>query len=213
VNGKQEANYDIYVRPAEAGAKADLLFRSGFAKYPTDWSRDGRYLLFNAVSETTKLDTWAISTADKHAGPVLNTVNAEGHAVMSPDGKWLAYDTDDSGRIEVYVQAFDGINSAARKRWKISANGGGLPKWRADGKELFYITSSGRVMAAATHPAAGEFAFDAPVKLFQTRPVPKTWNFFDPTPDGQKFLVNLPLEWANSSQIMVVTNWTEKLKD
>jgi Tol biopolymer transport system component len=213
VNGKTEGTYDLYVRPVEIGAKPDLLFRSTFPKYPTDWSRDGRYIFFNAMSETTKLDTWAVSTADRHAGALLDTVNAEGHAVLSGDGKWLAFDSDDSGRIEVYVEAFDGINSTAKKRWKISTGGGGIPKWRADGKELFYITASGRVMASAVHPSGEEFDFDPPVKLFQTRPIPKTWNLFDPSPDGQKFLVNLPLEWATSSQIMVVTNWTEKLKD
>jgi hypothetical protein len=75
------------------------------------------------------------------------------------------------------------------------------------------MTAGGRMMAAATHPKGEAFEFDAPVKLFQTRPIPKVWNLFDVAPDGQRFLVNLPLEWANSSQIMVVTNWTEKLKE
>jgi hypothetical protein len=88
-----------------------------------------------------------------------------------------------------------------------------MAKWRADGKELFFITASGRVMAAPVRAAGPEFEFDAPVKLFQTRPIPKLWNFFDVTPDGQRFLLNIPLEWANSAQIMVTTNWTERLKD
>src|SRR5262249_28529178 len=129
------------------------------------------------------------------------------------DGKWLAYDSDDNGHIEVYVQPFDGINAEHKRRWKVSAGGGGVPKWSADGKELFFITASGRIMSAAVRASGDEFASDPPVKLFQTRPIPKTWNLFEPSPDGQRFLVNLPLEWANSSQIMVVTNWTEKLKD
>jgi len=62
-------------------------------------------------------------------------------------------------------------------------------------------------------PSSDTFDFEPPVKVFQTRPIPKEWNFFDVTPDGQKFLVNLPIEWAGSSQFMVVTNWTEKLRD
>jgi hypothetical protein len=113
----------------------------------------------------------------------------------------------------VYVQRFTGINSENKKRWKVSNGGGGTPKWSGDGKELFYITGSGRVMIAAVRAAGDDFDFDAPVKLFQTRPIPKTWNLFEPSPDGQRFLLNLPLEWANSSQIMVTTSWTEKLKD
>ncbi len=213
VNGRTEGNYDLYVRPAEPGSKADLLFRSSAVKKPSDWSHDGRFILFDVLSDSTKLDTWALSTADRHAGPILDSVNAEGHATLSPDGKWMAFDSDDSGRLEVYVQSFDGINSIGKKRWKVSNGGGGLPKWRADGRELFFITGGGRVMAATVRPNGPDFEFDAAVKLFQTRPIPKIWNLFDVTPDGQKFLVNLPLEWANSSQIMVVTNWTEKLKE
>jgi len=201
------------VRQAETGSRPDLLLRSPQAKYPTDWSRDGRYIFFNVLAENTKYDVWAVSTADRRAGPILDTVNVERDAVLSPDGKWLAYDSDESGRLEVYVQPFSGIDSTERRRWKISTAGAALPKWRADGKELFFITTSGKVMSTAVHPSGEVFEFEPPAKLFQTRPIPKVWNFFDVSPDGQKFLVNLPLEWASSSQIMVVTNWTEKLKD
>jgi Tol biopolymer transport system component len=212
VRGKEEGNYDLYVMPAEGG-KPDLLFRSTLEKAPTDWSRDGRYVFFNVATDSTKWDVWAVSTADRRAGAILDTVHAERDAVLSPDGKWLAYDSDENGRIEVYVQAFNGINSEQKKRWKVSNGGGGTPKWSGDGKELFYITASGRVMAATVRAAGDEFDVETPVKLFQTRPIPKTWNLFEPSPDGQRFLLNLPLEWANSSQIMVVTNWTEKLKE
>jgi hypothetical protein len=212
VKGKEEGNYDLYVMPAEGG-KPDLLFRSSLEKAPTDWSRDGRYVFFNVATDSTKWDVWAVSTADRRAGAILDTVNSERDAVLSPDGKWLAYDSDENGRIEVYVQAFNGIVSENMKRWKVSNGGGGTPKWSGDGKELFYITASGRVMAAAVRASGDEFDVDAPVKLFQTRTIPKIWNLFESSPDGQRFLVNLPLEWANSSQIMVVTNWTEKLKE
>jgi eukaryotic-like serine/threonine-protein kinase len=213
VASKQEPSYDLYVRQAETGSRPDLLLRSPQAKYPTDWSRDGRYIFFNVLAENTKYDVWAVSTADRRAGPILDTVNVERDAVLSPDGKWLAYDSDESGRLEVYVQPFSGIDSTERRRWKISTAGAALPKWRADGKELFFITTSGKVMSTAVHPSGEVFEFEPPAKLFQTRPIPKVWNFFDVSPDGQKFLVNLPIEWASSSQIMVVTNWTEKLKD
>jgi Tol biopolymer transport system component len=210
--GKQEGNYDLYVMPAEGG-KPDLLFRGASQKAPTDWSRDGRYIFFNSLSDSTKWDVWAVSTADRRAGPLLDTVAAERDALLSPDGKWLAFDSDETGRLEVYVQAFDGISSERKRRWKVSGGGGGTPKWSGDGKELFFITGSGRVMAASVRASQTEFEVDPPVKLFQTRPIPKIWNLFDVSPDGQRFLVNLPLEWANSSQIMVVTNWTEKLRD
>jgi Tol biopolymer transport system component len=209
----RESNYDIYVRSIESSGRPDLLFRGSFVKQPTDWSRDGRYLFFNAISEGTKYDVWAASTADRHAGPIMDTVSSEQYAALSPDGKWLAYNSDDTNRHEVYVQQFQGISSGTKKRWKVSSGGGGLPRWRADGKELFYLTPNGRVMSVSVKTNGEDMVFDAPAKLFQTRPLRKFWNLYDVTPDGQRFLVNAPLEWALSSDIMVVTNWTEKLKD
>jgi serine/threonine-protein kinase len=212
VRGAGDSGYDLYVMPADGG-KPDLLFKSPAQKTPTDWSRDGRHIFFNVLSDSTKWDVWALSTADRHAGPILDTVNSERDAVLSPDGKWLAFDADETNRLEVYVQPFNGVNSEHKKRWKVSNGGGGTPKWSADGKELFFITASGRVMAATVRASGDNFDVDPAVKLFQTRPIPKTWNLFDVSPDGQRFLVNLPLEWSNSSQIQVVTNWTEKLKE
>jgi eukaryotic-like serine/threonine-protein kinase len=210
---RKEGSFDVFIRHVDLGVRPDLLFRSSFPKYPRDWSRDGRYIFFDAVSESTKSDVWAVSTADRHAGPILDSVNSESYAALSPDGKWLAYQSDESGKLEVYVQQFDGIASGTRKRWKISSAGGGEPRWRADGKELFFLTVTGRVMAVAVKPSKDEFEFQSPTKLFQMHAIPKVWNLFDVSPDGQQFLVNVPLEWSNSSHITVVTNWTEKLKE
>ena len=113
--------------PAD-GSKPDLLFRSSAQKAPTDWSRDGRYIFMNVAGESTKWDVWGVSTADRHAGPILDTINSERDAVLSPDGKWLAFDTDETGRMRVYVQSFGGISSERRKRWRVSSGGGGTPK-------------------------------------------------------------------------------------
>jgi hypothetical protein len=153
-----------------------------------------------------------MTTADRKAAPILDTINSESYAALSPDGKWLAFQSDESGRTEVYVQPFEGAASGTRKRWLISSGGGGLPRWRADGAEMFYITSGGRMMAVDLHPVGDEFQFEPAHMLFQTRPIPDTWNLYDVSPDGQRFLLNLPLEWSSAAPITVVTNWTEKLK-
>jgi hypothetical protein len=112
----------------------------------------------------------------------------------------------------VYVQTFEGITSGTKKRWLVSSGGGGMPRWRADGTEMFYTTPGGRMMAVDLHPVGGEFQFEPAHMLFQTRPIPDTWNLYDVSPDGQRFLLNLPLEWSSAAPITVVTNWTEKLK-
>jgi len=211
VSGKTEGNFDLYTKSVHGG-KSEPLYKSDSPKYPTDWSRDGRYVLFTTISQAGRADIWAFSTREHRAGPILDTIYAEGYASLSPDGKWLAWQSDESGNIEVYVEAFDGIAAGARRRWQVSAGGGGLPRWRGDGKELFYVTYTGRMMAVAVHPAADQFAFDAPQTLFQTRPFPKTWNLYDVSPDGQRFVMNLSIEVTNSPAITVLTNWTEKLK-
>ncbi len=217
IMGKEEGNFDLYTKPV-SGGKVEPLFKSDLAKYPTDWSRDGRYLLFTTITPGSKADVWALAMSDRRpaerrAGPILDTIHTEGYAVLSPDGQWLAYQSDESGRNEVYVQSFDGISDGTRRRWTVSEGGGGLPKWRGDGKELFFLTYTGALMAASVHPAGAEFAFDPPHTLFQTQTLPKLWNLYDASPDGQRFLLNLPLELSNTSSIEVVTSWTEKLKD
>jgi len=140
-------------------------------------------------------------------------VYAEGFGAVSPDGKWLAYQSDQSGKNEVFVQAFDGLSEGSKRRWQVS-KGGGLPHWRSDSRELFYITTDGRVMAVSLSIGAdGGIESASPQGLFQTRPLPKSWNLYDVSADGQRFLLNVPLEWTSSAPITVLTNWTEKLKE
>jgi len=207
-----DTNFDIYSK-AINGSRIDLLFHSDAPKYPSDWSHDGRYLFYSTLAPGTKADIWSASIADRRSGPILNTIAMEQYAALSPDGKWLAYQSDESGRTEVYVQAFDGIGAGTRRRWQVSAAGGGIPRWRADGQELFYLTSAGEIMSVTAHPDAGTFAFDPPHTLFGTRALPKLWNLYDAAPDGQRFLVNVPFELSPSATIAAVTNWTARLRE
>jgi Tol biopolymer transport system component len=211
-----DGNYDIVVSPANAVGRVEPLIRTAEAKYPSDWSHDGKFLLFTTLAAGTKSDIWGVAVTDRHSGPVLDTIYQEGYGTLSPDGKWLAFQSDEreAGHNQVYVQPYDGISRGTKRHYEISgAAGGGLPHWRADGKELFYITNGGRVMSVSVHPEGDEFKNDAPQPLFQTRPISGTWNLFDASPDGDRFLMNLPLEWPTSSPIAVMTNWTEKVKE
>jgi Tol biopolymer transport system component len=211
---EMDGNYDLVSGSAEPGSQMETLLSNPLPKFPTDWSRDGKYLLFGLLTEATKSDIWALSMADRHTAPVLDTISSEGYAALSPDGKWMAYQSDESGRNQVYVQPFDGIAGGTRRRYDVSTEGGGgLPRWRADGQELFYLTASGRMMAVRVYLQGDEFRNDPPQALFQTLTTPNTWNWFDVAPDGQRFLMSLPLEWSNASPIAVVTNWTPKVKD
>ena len=148
--------------------------------------------------------------ADRHSGPLIDTIRSERFGSVSPNGKWLAYQSDETGVYEVMCNRST-ISAGTKRLWRISPDGGGLPRWRADGAELFYMTSDGRLMAAPVQPGGGEFSSGQPRLLFQSRPTPKTWNSFDAAPDGQRFILNLPMEWPNTSPITVTTSWTRKL--
>jgi Tol biopolymer transport system component len=203
-------SFDLFVKPANPAGRADLLFSSPFLKYPTDWTRDGRYILFGTASPTsdTKSDIWAYSIAEKRAKPILQTVYAEAYGAVSPDGKWLAYESDESETNQIYVQPFNPGSAETQRRWQVSSAGGALPRWRGDGRELFYMAKDGALMAVATQVGGAEFHADQPHVLFQTRPLPNMpYNQFDAAPDGQRFLVNLPMEWSSSAPIKVSMNW------
>jgi eukaryotic-like serine/threonine-protein kinase len=208
----EQPNYDIFVKPADGG-KAEPLFKNPFKKNPTDWSRDGRWLIFDSADQGTGHDIWAYSFADHRAGPLVETVAEEHFGALSPNGKWLAYQSEETGLPEVYVQSFEGLAAGTKKRYQISQGGGMMPRWRGDGTELFLLTASGRMMAVPVRATDSIFEFEPPQMLFQTRPIPKLSNAYDVSADGQHFLFNLPHEFSNSSRINVVSNWTEKLKD
>jgi hypothetical protein len=208
-----DGHYDLYTKPV-SGGKAEPLFKSPYPTYPRDWSRDGKYLLMTTLNPGTHSDIWCLALNEHRAAPVLDTVYIEDYATLSPDGKWMAYQSDETMRNEIYVQPFEGLTNGTKRRWKISNNGGALARWRADGQELFYMTVSGRMMVVAVHAQGDEFAFDEPKFLFQTRPIPGEWkwNLYDVSPDGQTFLLNVPLEWSNASPLTVDTDWMTKLR-
>lgn len=148
------------------------------------------------------------SFRDRKPFPFLKTPANEAHAKISIDGNWIAYCSDESGQPEVYVQPYLKKQGG---RWQVSVNGGTTPKWRRDGKELFYLTTDGKVMSVEIK-AASTFEFSPPKMLFQTRivGVPGASSLlqeYDPSPDGQQFLVRAPLPNSEFRPISVIFNW------
>jgi Tol biopolymer transport system component len=207
-----DGHYDLYTKTVNGG-RVEPLFTSPYPKFPRDWSRDGKYLLMTTLSSGTHKDIWCLALNERRAAPVLDTVYGEDYATLSPDGKWMAYQSDETTRSEVYVQAFGGLTGGAARSWKISSSGGALARWRADGRELFYVTASGRMMAVTVHAQGGEFAFDQPTCLFQSRPIPGEWkyNLYDVSPDGQTFIMSVPAQ-SNALPLTVDTDWMTRLR-
>ncbi len=150
--------------------------------------------------------------SDRKPIPFANSIYQEREGKFSPDGQWVAYQSDESGRFEVYVQAFPGPGAKSL----VSTDGGAQPRWRADGRELFYIGLDGKLMATPVTPAEGGQRLEAgtPVALFATHiaggPILATGPFrhqYAVAPDGQRFLINVESEEGVTSPITLVLNW------
>jgi Tol biopolymer transport system component len=205
--------YDIFTKAVNGGGKEELLVHSQWTKFPTDWSHNGKFLVFGILREGTRSDIWAYEFAARKAGAVRETVYQEGYATLSRDDQWIAYQSDETGHNQVWVEPFEGIGLDTRRRWQISTGGGGLPHWRGDGRELYYMTSDGDLMVVPVDPGGASFQAGQPRLLFRSaRPLPGTpWNLYDVSSDGQRFLLNIPFEFTAVAPIRVLTNWTQKL--
>lgn len=206
---RRGSSLDIYVANLETGGE-ELLFESDIEKWVTDWSSDGALILFENIHPKTRSDLWAVSVADQKATPLLQTPFSEQTGRLSPDRRWLAYVSDESGRPEVYVRPFGGSG----RSWQISSTGGDEPEWRLDGEELFYISPDKKLMVVPLEtrpstlvPGAARELFDVP---FHDPSFVRT--HYSVTPDGQRFLVITPAARETPPSIVVKAGWRPLLQ-
>ena len=203
------AGTDFFWKKAD-GAE-ELLFKSQQAKAVDHWSGDGRYLLYFVVDPKTGLDEWALPMfGDKTPFPVVATAASDKNGQFSPDSRWIAYDSNQSGRYEVYVRRFPEPGGLKQ----ISIAGGSQARWRADGKELFYVDLSGKLMSVPIDLAASKnsFQFGRAVELFSPPilgggQLPENVKHqYAVTPDGQRFVVRLNPQQPRPP-LVVILNW------
>jgi serine/threonine protein kinase len=185
------------------------------------WSPDGKYFVsFGGGGGTTRQDIWAMSVTGRPPVPIVRTKGNDAGAYLSPNGRWIAYRSDVSGKPELMVQAFTPTrpDTDDTQRWVVSNSGSlGMGRWSKDGRELLYTTQDGTVMAVPV-TTEGTFTAGTPVPLFQ---LPKflmalganPGQFVDVTPDHQRFLMSLPVTMAKSEEFSVVRNWPALLTD
>ncbi len=202
---------DIFQKSSSGAGSEELLFESTDGKFPTGWSSDGTMLLFTSrAGLKTKDDLWAVSISkERKAFPLLQTEFNESGGVLSPDRKWIAYQSDESGTNQVYVRPYPGPGG----KWQISTTGGTRPHWRGDGKEIFYLSEDGRLMAVEVKTSSSAFEVGQvqallAVNLFMNI----DGSAYDVTPDGRRFLLNTLVEDITSPPIMFVSNWDGELK-
>jgi hypothetical protein len=190
--------WDLYEQPADGTGEPTLLFGKGENENPFDWSSDGRYILFASQNSKTDYDLWALPlSGDRKPFPVAQTAFAEYGARFSPDAHFVAYQSNETGQNEVYVQPFPGPGAKVQ----ISVGGGHDARWPHDGRELFYVAPDNRLMAVSVALAGSRFVPAAPRGLFA---LPKG-SEYEPSHDGQRFLVNEKVSGA--SPITIVLNW------
>jgi Tol biopolymer transport system component/tRNA A-37 threonylcarbamoyl transferase component Bud32 len=202
------ARPDIWVKPVEGGAE-EILLENSDSNFPEDWSRDGRFLSVSTIpAQGIRINhVWVLDLGSKKKVMEAKEGGNNGayNSRFSPDGRFLAYDSDESGRSEVYVVALPGPGG----KWQVSAAGGSLPRWRGDGKEIFYISLDNKMMAVPLETTPG-FHAGAPLPLFAVHPGAGT--VYDVAADGKRFLVNsLPAD-QGSPPLSLIVNWTSLLK-
>jgi serine/threonine protein kinase len=207
ISSNRSLNFRLYVKNGDGSGSEQEIADSGGTQFNAlAWSRDGKYILIRRTNEL-----WYLDWRDRAVKPFIQAKWVVRGAQFSPDGRWVAYASNESGRMEVYVTTFPGGNG----KWQVSTGGGQEPRWRQDGKELFYLSPDGTVMVATVSTGAG-FQAGSPIALFQAHrrlPISSQDIFsYDVTADGQRFLIAKRLDEANAAPLSVVINWSSEME-
>jgi eukaryotic-like serine/threonine-protein kinase len=206
----RQGPYNLFIKSSSgAGADTPLLVTMNH-KYPQDWSKDGRFLLYSEVDLKMGRDLWALpmKDTDPKPFPVVKTAFEELNGQFSPDSRFVAYETNESGRSEIVVQPFP----KADGKWQVSTNGGVQPRWRPDGKELYFLAPDGKLMAVSIAITGVNLAAATPVALFNAVSVTgygANKHEYMVTRDG-RFLINQPAELSNTTPITLILNRKSK---
>jgi len=201
----------IYGRNSSGAGGTELIYDTGAGAILSDWSSDGRYLMYeNVVSAESRSDLFIVPLqGERKASPFIQDRFDETQGRFSPDGRWVAYVSDESGRPEVYVQTFPDHTG----KWQISTLGGNDPEWRGDSKELYYLSPDLKMNVVAVRTEGG-FEVGNPTVLFDARVVlpETTFRHYAVTGDGQRFLLLAPMGEEKPASTAVVVNWMSTLQ-
>jgi Tol biopolymer transport system component len=212
---------DLYQKLASGAGVDERLVASDQVKTPESWSADGRFLLYRSIDPQTSLDLWVVPMfGDSTPSVFLKTPFREGYSAFSPDGRWVAYESNESGRNEIYIRPFvppapAKPSAPAGGQWQVSTAGGIYPRWRSDGREVYYLNPAGAMMAAPITVIGATLEPGAPVVLFPTRVVgggedTAQGRQYDVAPNG-RFLINAVLDSA-AAPITLLQNWNPEAK-
>jgi serine/threonine protein kinase len=199
--------HDLYRKAVAGAGQEELLRTSQEALLPTNISPDGRSVLFDQYTGGAGIDIWVLDLDGGEARPFRQTPANETEGRISPDGRWLAYQSDESGRREIYVTPFP----AGGRSWQISRSGGLYPFWRSDGRELVYVDLDGMLLAVPVTTDAEAFNVGRPEELFRIDPPRAAGSAFAPGPDFDRFVVRQSGVAAADNTLHLIVNWPGKL--
>jgi Tol biopolymer transport system component len=202
----------LLVKPI-SGANEEILREDPSEIWPDDWSSDGRFLAFGSMPAGGKrnFQLWTLSmTGERKASAFATEASIQENSCFSPDARWIAYTSDESGRFEIYVRPFPGPGG----KWQVSTAGGTHPRWRRDGRELFYLSSDNRIMAVPVQLGATTVEAGSPIPLFpvRLRQVSAEDSIYEVSADGRRFLVNSTSGEEPARTLTLLTDWTALLK-
>ena len=202
---------DVYAKPSSVAGNEELLVQSNNPKSPHDWSADGQFILYGELGPATAADIWVLPLfGDRKPFPFLQTSFVENSGRFSPDGHWVAYTSNETGVDQIYVRPFP----PGAGQFMVSTNGGSQPRWRAEGKQLFYLSPDRKIMAVDIKEDATKFEPGTPELLFEARIFvpPGNATSYEVSRNGQRFLMNTPVEQSSASPLTVVLNWPALLE-
>jgi Tol biopolymer transport system component len=206
ISSNRSLNFRLYLKNADGSGSEEEIAQAGESAFNVlDWSHDGKFLLTRRSNEL-----WYLTMPEHALKPLIQgwVVRA---AQFSPDGRWVAYASNESGSMEVYVAPFPSGNG----KWQVSSGGGQEPRWRNDGKELFYLSRDSKIMAVPVSTGAS-FESGSPVVLFQThrrQPISSQDIFsYDVSADGQRFLIATQVDESAAAPLSVLLNWTSAME-
>jgi len=203
--GIRKSSWMVFVKNSDgSGSERQIVDNTVYLQGPWDWSRDGRILIWRNG------ELWYVTVSDRQPKPIFQGNSIVRNAQFSPDEKWIAYSSNETGTREVYVSQFPRTET----KWQVSRGGGAEPRWRRDGKELFYLSGEGKMIAVPVK-ADGTFEAGSPAALFQThlrQPISAMDQVsYDVTADGRRFLIDSKVDDPDAAPLSVVLNWAAEL--
>jgi dipeptidyl aminopeptidase/acylaminoacyl peptidase len=205
---RRTGSFDLYVKSFAGSENENVLLGADYDEIPESWSPDGRHLAYVVRGPATGPDIWILPLAgDSTPIPYVQTSFRDRDPAFSPDGRWIAYVSDESRRDEIYVAPFPGPG----RKWQISKGGGVRPRWRGDGREIYYAAADNTITAVEVDQRGTTFEIGSAKPLFSIPPQ-RFGSIFRATPDGQRFLVNVPIDEERPMPLTLVVNWTADLQ-